>query len=40
MTTMLQNDKKWKSEEDKFESIMGGDASKKTQKMFDLLIAA
>ena len=40
MTTMLQNDKKWKSEEDKFESIMGGDASKKTQKMFDLLLAA
>lgn len=40
MTTMLQNDKKWKSEEDKFESIMGGDAAKKTQKMYDLLIAA
>lgn len=40
MTTMLQNDKKWKSEEDKFESIMGGNASKKTQKMFDLLLAA
>lgn len=40
MTTMLQNDKKWKSDEDKFESIMGGDAAKKTQKMFDLLIAA
>lgn len=40
MTTMLQNDKKWKSDEDKFESIMGGDAAKKTQKMYDLLIAA
>ncbi len=40
MTTLLQNEKKWKSEEDKFESIMGGDAAKKTQKMYDLLIAA
>ena len=42
MTTMLQNDneKKWKKQEDKFESIMGGDIAKKTQKMYDLLIAA
>ena len=40
MTTMLQNDRKWKSEEDKFNSIMEGDAAKKTQKMYDLLIAA
>lgn len=40
MTTLLQNEKKWKNEEDKFESIMGGDAAKKTQKMYDLLIAA
>ena len=40
MTTMLQNDKKWKSDEDKFESIMGGDAAKKTQKMYDLLLVA
>lgn len=40
MTTLLQNEKKWKSNEDKFESIMGGDAAKKTQKMYDLLIAA
>lgn len=40
MTTMLQNEKKFKSEEDKFESIMGGDVAKKTQKMYDLLIAA
>lgn len=40
MTTLLQNEKKWRSEEDKFESIMGGDAAKKTQKMYDLLIAA
>ena len=40
MTTMLQNEKKWKTDEDKFESIMGGDAAKKTQKMYDLLIAA
>lgn len=40
MTTMLQNEKKWKSNEDKFESIIGGDALKKTQKMFDLLNAA
>ena len=40
ITTMLQNEKKYKSEQDKFESIMNGDAAKKTQKMFDLLIAA
>ena len=40
MTTLLQNEKKWKNEEDKFESIMGGDAAKKTQKMYDLLLAA
>lgn len=40
MTTMLQNEKKWKTDEDKFESIMGGDAAKKTQKMYDLLLAA
>ena len=40
MTTMLQNEKKFKSEEDKFESIMGGDVAKKTQKMYDLLSVA
>lgn len=40
MTTMLQNDKNWKSEDDKFRSIIEGDAAKKTQKMYDLLIAA
>ena len=40
ITTMLQNDKAWKSEEDKFNSIMDGDIAKKTQKMYDLLIAA
>lgn len=42
ITTMLQNDtnSRWKSQEDKFESIMGGDILKKTQKMYDLLIAA
>ena len=42
MTTMLQNDndKKWKRQEDKFDSVMGGDIAKKTQKMYDLLIAA
>jgi len=40
MTTMLQNEKQWKSEEDKFESIMGGDVAKKTQKMYDLLLSA
>jgi hypothetical protein len=40
MTTMLQNDKNWKSNEDKFGSIIGGNAAKKTQKIYDLLIAA
>jgi len=40
MTTMLQNERVWKSEEDKFNSIMDGDVAKKTQKMYDLLIAA
>ena len=40
MTTMLQNERKFKSEEDKFESIMGGDVAKKTQKMYDLLSVA
>lgn len=40
ITTMMQNDKKWKSDEDKFNSLMDGDAAKKTQKMYDLLIAA
>ena len=40
LTTMLQNDKKWKSNEDKFSSIMGGDAAKKVQKMYNILEAA
>ena len=40
ITTMLQNDRVWKSEEDKFNSMIDGDAAKKTQKMYDLLIAA
>ena len=40
ITTLMQNEKEWKSDEDKFNSIMSGDAAKKTQKMYDLLIAA
>lgn len=40
MTTMMQNDRVFKSDEDKFNSIMDGDVAKKTQKMYDLLIAA
>ena len=40
ITTMLHNDKNWKSAQDEFNSIMEGDAAKKVQKMYDLLLAA
>jgi phage/plasmid-like protein (TIGR03299 family) len=40
ITTMMQNEREWKTDEDKFNSIMGGDVAKKTQKMYDLLLAA
>jgi hypothetical protein len=40
ITRMMQNEREWKTDEDKFNSIMGGDVAKKTQKMYDLLLAA
>lgn len=40
ITTMLHNDKKWKSPQDEFNSLIDGDGAKKVQKMYDLLFAA
>lgn len=40
ITTMLQNDKQWKNEQDKYNSLMEGDAQRKVQKMYDLILAA
>lgn len=40
MTTMLHNEKKWKTPQDEFNSVIDGDGAKKVQKMYDLLLAA
>lgn len=40
ITTMLHNDKKWKTPQDEFNSLIDGDGAKKVQKMYDLLFAA
>lgn len=39
LTTMLHNEKSWKSGADEFASLMEGDGAKKVQKMYDLLAA-
>ncbi len=39
LTTYFQNDKKYKDDEYKFESIQSGDASRKLQKAYDLVMA-
>lgn len=39
LTTMYQNDKNWKSNEDKLNSIMGGTALKKVQNAYEYLMA-
>lgn len=40
ITTMLHNEKKWKTPQDEFTSLIDGDGAKKVQKMYDLLLAA
>lgn len=40
LTTMLHNERNWKSGEDEFNSLMFGDGQKKVQKAYDLLMAA
>ena len=40
ITTMLHNEKKWKTPQDEFNSLIDGDGTKKVQKMYDLLLAA
>lgn len=40
LTTFLHNERKWKSGEDEFNSLMFGDGAKKVQKAYDLLMAA
>lgn len=40
VTTYLHNDRKWASAEDEFRSLNEGDGLKKTQRAYDLLIAA
>lgn len=37
VTSYFQNTKSWKTEEDKFDGIMGGDASRKVQKARELI---
>lgn len=39
LTTMLHNEKNWKSGQDEFSSLMEGDGAKKVQKMYELLAA-
>lgn len=39
LTTMLHNEKKYKTAEDEFNSMMDGDAAKKVQKAYDILAA-
>ena len=40
ITTMLHNEKKWKTSQDEFNSLIDGDGAKKVQKMYNLLLAA
>ena len=40
LTTLLHNERNWKSGEDEFNSIMFGDGSKKVQRAYDMLMAA
>lgn len=40
LTTFLQNDSKYRSDEDKLKSIMEGTGAKRVQQAYDLLIAA
>lgn len=40
LTTMLHNERNWKSGEDEFKSLMFGDGSKKVQKAYEMLMAA
>lgn len=40
LTTLLHNERNWKSGEDEFNSIMFGDGAKKVQKAYDMLLAA
>jgi hypothetical protein len=40
VTTYLQNEKNWKSQEDKFNAMMFGSAQKKVEDAYQLLMAA
>ena len=40
LTTYLHNEKKWKSPQDEFKSLMDGDGARKVQFGYDLLMAA
>jgi hypothetical protein len=39
LTTMLHNEKSWKSGEDEMKSLLGGDGANKLQKMYNMIAA-